>query len=919
MFRNAKNKISDNKFTLISGGIALFVILLVYFCYEIIPFGDRTIYRMDLYHQYGPLFTELYDRLTSGESLIYSWNTGLGSSFLGNFYNYLSSPISLIVLIFGHKNTFEAVAAMIAIKCVLSSMSMANYLKKSQNINSLYSSAFGVLYAFCGYFIAYYWNVMWIDAMYLLPFVIIGIEQIIDTGKTRTYFFALILTIFSNYYIGFMVCIFSCIYFIYYYVCSLDEINNKKKNLPKGELFIDKLANSFFFRSGLKFAFSSFAAVTVLLFMIIPLAYVLQSSSATTGSAPTEQEFYFNIFDFVSNHLASLEPTIRSSGDDVLPNVYCGILTVILLPLYMFSNKISSTEKAASAVLLAVMYFSFNLNYVNFFWHGLHFPNDLPYRQSFMYSFILIVMAAKVLKNLYEFNKKQILAVGIAIIAYIVLVQEMQTNKVTDSTIYISIVFVFLFTIVLGLITSKRNQAFALSVMLVCSVAAESITANTDHYVANQSKESFSSDYDDFKALQSKIADIDESLFYREETTKNRARMDPSWYDYNGVSIFSSMAYEKVANLQKYIGLYGNKINSFTYNPQTPVYNSMFSLKYIYDKSDYLTDGEYYTLKDSNDTFTAYENNYMLNIGYPVSKDILEWDASIADNPVIAQEELFKATTGVEGIYERIDNFEIIYGNILSLDRELVKTGSFVMNKISNEFDGSITIELTAKDNRNIYVYVYSRNLDTVSILSPSYSNTMNVIDGYILDLGKHEIGETISIEMPLKDGVSYANVDFVAFNVNQDRFVEGYEKLKNGQLEYTKFDDTVIEGSFIAEKDEVLFTTIPYDIGWSVYIDGEKIKKDDIVKISDSLLGVKTTRGEHSIKFVYQAKFLNETLIISGIFILLLFVRFILREKQLLIYKNKKETLWERALKTEVRQENLIDEEIIIEFDADE
>ena len=919
MLKNIKNKVFDNKYTLISGGIALFVILLVYFCYEIIPFGDRTIYRMDLYHQYGPLFTELYDRLVSGESLIYSWNTGLGSSFLGNFYNYLSNPISLIVLIFGHKNTFEAVAAMIAIKCVLSSMSMANYLKKSQDINSLYGSAFGVLYAFCGYFIAYYWNVMWIDAMYTLPFITLGIEQIIDSGKTRTYFFALILAIFSNYYIGFMLCIFSCIYFIYYYVCSLDEISKKKKLLPKGELFIDKLANSFFFRSGVKFAFASLGAALVLLFMLVPLAFVLQSSSATTGSTPTESEFYFNIFDFVSNHLASLEPTIRSSGDDVLPNVYCGVLTIILLPLYMFSNKISSTEKAASAVLLAVMYFSFNLNYFNYFWHGLHFPNDLPYRQSFMYSFILIVMAAKVLKNIYEFNKKQILTVGIAIIAYIVLVQQMPTNKVLDSTVYISIVFVFLFTIVLGLITSKKNQAFALSVMLVCSVAAESITANTDHYVANQTKESFAGDYDDFKALQTSIDETDDSLFYREETTKNRARMDPSWYDYNGVSIFSSMAYEKVANLQKYIGLYGNKINSFTYNPQTPVYNSMFSLKYLYDKSDYLVEGEYYTLKDSNSTFTAYENNYMLNIAYPVSKDVLDWDASDIDNPVIAQEELFKASTGIDGVYEKIEDFEIIYGNILSLDRELVNTGSFVMNKISDEFNGSITIELTAKDNRNIYIYVYSRNLDTVSILSPSYSNTMNVLDGYILDIGKHEIGETISIELPLKDDVSYANVDFVAFNVNQEKFVEGYEKLKNGQLEYTNFDDTIIEGTFIAERDEILFTTIPYDVGWNVYIDGEKVKQEDIVQISDSLLGVKTTRGEHSIKFVYEAKFLTETLVISGLFILLLFIRFILKEKRLFIYKDKKENLWEKTSKANTIPEDLIDEEIIIEFDVDE
>ena len=89
MVNKVKNLYKNNKYILASGGIALFIILLIYFCFDIIPFGDRTVYRMDLYHQYGPLFSEFYDRLTSGESLIYSWNTGLGSSFFGNFFNYL--------------------------------------------------------------------------------------------------------------------------------------------------------------------------------------------------------------------------------------------------------------------------------------------------------------------------------------------------------------------------------------------------------------------------------------------------------------------------------------------------------------------------------------------------------------------------------------------------------------------------------------------------------------------------------------------------------------------------------------------------------------------------------------------------------------------------------------------------------------
>lgn len=890
------NWLKENRYILVSGGASLFIILLVYLCYEIIPFGDGTVYRMDLYHQYGPLFSELYDRVTSGESLIYSWNTGIGSSFLGNFFNYLSSPIGIIVLLFGHKNTFEAVAAMIAIKAVLSSMSMSYYLKRSQKTDGFSIAAFGIMYAFCGYFIAYYWNVMWIDAMYLLPLIILGIEKIIDSGKCKTYIISLAIAIFSNYYIGFMLCIFSCIYFLYYYACSSKRLHSQKIRLTEKENLFTKLKNSFFLQSGIRFALSSLSVGILLAFMLIPLAGILSSSSATKGTAPTEYESYFTIFDFLANHLAALEPTIRSSGDDVLPNIYCGMLTVLLIPLYLFSKKISSTEKIASVILLAVMYFSFNVNFLNFVWHGFHFPNDLPYRQSFMYSFILIVLAFKAFKNVTEFSKKQIIGLGIGTLAFVVTVQELGSKNVDDLTVFITIAFTVLHTIVLGLITSKKAQAFALSVMVICSVAAETITANTDHYVANQTKTAFSSDYDDFKALQQEIADSDDSLFYREELSDLRARMDPSWYDYNGASIFSSMAYEKVANLQKYIGLYGNKINSFTYNPQTPVYNSMFSLKYIYDKSNYVSEGDYYSVTDKNDTFTAYANNYMLNIAYPVSAALSDWNAVDCSNPVEAQQELFELSTGVEGIFNRIVDYEIDYINLLNVDFDSILAGNLSLNRISSEDTAMATLQITADATENIYIYVYSRNLDAVNVYSPKITTSMTVSDGYILDLGQHEAGEKISVELPLEDDKSYASVDFIAFTVNKEAFAKGYEKLKSGQLEYTKFDETIIEGIFTAETDEILFTTIPYDKNWNVYLDGEKVSDEDIIVISEALIGVKADAGEHEIRFEYKISGSGILIAISGGFALLLIILSILKKKKILIFKNFKENLWERT-----------------------
>ena len=175
---------------------------------------------MDLYHQYGPLFAELYERVMNGASLTYSWVSGLGSCFLGNYFNYLSSPIGAIIMFFGHKNMPEAIASMILIKAALSASTFTYYLKRSLKSQSFASTAFGIMYAFCAYMLAYYWNVMWLDAMVLLPVVLLGIERIINHGKPVTYIIGLALSMFSNYYMSYMLCIFSVIYFIYYFVIT---------------------------------------------------------------------------------------------------------------------------------------------------------------------------------------------------------------------------------------------------------------------------------------------------------------------------------------------------------------------------------------------------------------------------------------------------------------------------------------------------------------------------------------------------------------------------------------------------------------------------------------------------------------------------------------------------------------------------
>ena len=177
----------NNRYSFLAAGCTFFIMMVVYYCFDLIPFGDKTILRMDLYHQYGPLFAEFYERVTNADSFLYSWTSGGGGTFLGNFYNYLASPFAIVMLLVGHKNMPEAIAIMIILKAITASYTFSYFIRKKYTPEeSPLTSAFGVLYACSGYFIAYYWNVMWIDSFYLFPLVMLGIDKIIkDINKLR--------------------------------------------------------------------------------------------------------------------------------------------------------------------------------------------------------------------------------------------------------------------------------------------------------------------------------------------------------------------------------------------------------------------------------------------------------------------------------------------------------------------------------------------------------------------------------------------------------------------------------------------------------------------------------------------------------------------------------------------------------------
>ncbi|MFR7828221.1 MAG: YfhO family protein [Eubacterium sp.] len=878
-----------NRYVFLTTVLATACIAVIYVIFSVFPFGSITVMRMDLYHQYGPLFAELYDRIVEHKSLLYSWITGGGSSFLGNYLNYLSSPLSFLIFLFDKEDISYAITFIVALKCILSATSFSYYLKKSFNKDNYFLSVFGILYAFSAYFLAYYWNVMWLDAMIMLPLIALGIEKIFKTGDIKLYTVSLVILFFANYYMGYMCCIFAVLYF---FVCFINSYSNDGK-LNENAVYEKKystkaLMNNVFINRGVKFAFASIIAALICAITLVPVFMILKNSSATSGTFPQTFKSYFDLLDLITSHFALLETTIRSSGDNVLPNIYTGILTFILLPLFLVNNKIKLKEKATYVVLIIFFVFCFNNNCAEYIWHAFHFPNDLPYRYSYMYSFIIAVMGYKTILNFKGIKVKDIAYTGLAIISFVIICQKFLTNKMTNSTIYATIIFVTLWCGFLFLLKNKNAQKKTVSFVLVTFILCETIISSIVGLPLNQDNKNYKENYKTYTDAINYI-DNKDSGFYRTELCYLNTRMDPAYYGYNGISVFSSMAYESYSQLQSSLGMQGNKVNSYTYNTQTPVYNMMFNIKYLIQTDVSLAPSsnlykKIYTTSDKKSN--VYESKYNLPIAYCVNSKIDDW-VTDEGNPFEIQSDFVKLATGYSNVFKPVEynstDFDAVSGD------DVTENGTYWLEKSDSSSNyGTETVSLSPTIDGNLYLYVKSSDLKTITVNSEKVSDiTQSMEDAYILDLGYHNKGDEVLVSLDASKMESEStSFDFYCYTADDTVVKNMYNSLAGNSLNVESYSDTTIKGTVNAKENCYLYSSIPYDDGWSVYVDG---KKAETFEIGGTLLAIELTPGQHKIEYKYFPVGFLYGIIISAVTVFGLCVFYIYNKSSLKLNKSKR------------------------------
>ena len=353
--------------------LPLFCMLLIFLIKRIYPFGQESFLRTDLYHQYAPFLREFQAKLQSFAPMSYSFNLGLGVNFTSLFAYYLASPLNFFVFFFPKGLVLEYISYLIVLKIALCGMTASIYFRRRFRKGGYFSAIFGIIYALSGYIAAYSWNVMWLDCLILFPLILLGLEELMERGRALLYTVSLALSILCNYYISIMICLFLILYFV-----SLFFDEREKTVRELGRRVRD-------------FALYSFLSGMMAAILLLPAIFALRLTASVEFSFPKTFSQYFGIIDMMARLLPFVE---TEQGLKHWPNIYAGSLSLFILPLYFSNPAISRKKKCIYGFFMLFFFLSFSLNILNYVWHGFHYPNSLPARQSFIFIFLLLTGGA---------------------------------------------------------------------------------------------------------------------------------------------------------------------------------------------------------------------------------------------------------------------------------------------------------------------------------------------------------------------------------------------------------------------------------------------------------------------------------------------------------------------------------------------
>ncbi|MBP3242242.1 MAG: YfhO family protein [Ruminococcus sp.] len=916
---------------------------IAYALFGVYPFGERSVLTLDLNGQYVYYFEAIRDAFWGDRTALYSWQRNLSGGFQGVIGYYLASPFTLIVILLPRKMIVESLMIMQLCKVGACGVTFSVFAQKSKGVRPLQSVIFSTMYALMAFVAIQLIDPMWIDGPIFLPLIILGVEYLIDDGRKINYIIPLAIMFIANFYIGFMVAIFVAIYFTYYLFFGA---KTKFKGVPDYAKVIGRMV------------LATGVGLMCSYIMIVPVYNALALGKFDFSTPDYSFRTMFNPLELIpcllpdQYYSVNVDEGTRMYGR---PEIYCGVLTFALVPLYYLNSKIKINRKIGQSFMLVIMYLSMWIKPINMMWHGGQDPNWLPYRYSFIVSFILVAMAAEVFGHLdgYNLSFKHCASIFAAVTVLIILFEAKMPSfnynenkyKYVATTPYStqetiageSVKHIWLGTLVFGVIlmaiyltfvylysnARKKQQRTIISICMAAFVFFEAgyncfdTILKIDKEVYYSSKKSYSVIMDAPNVMEN-LKNIDDG-FYRAEKTFFRTVNDNQAYGLKGISHSSSVMNTRAIRFIETLG-YTTKSYETRYDGNTPVADSLLGIKYVLDDpskhsssngksllSPYynkISSMNYMAQDDVPSTLDVYENPDALPIGFMADDDILKLSFLGNDNPFNSMNNFLSSMTGntpdysalVPKAYFRRVNIDPTTDVELNECWESDYNGQHCYNANAGAADPNARVHITTEDDSCLYMFLKSDNPKKFNLwVSSTKDENGNFCDfqgfgqyfeGYdysIVNLGSYPAGTELEIRMTIVQSDKTGNneyimvKDFQFYHFDYDAFHEDINSLKANpwNLDLDKTTDDHLIGDVDAQEGQVFYTSIPYEPGWTIKVDGNTVdelffndtssgtsimKNDKLdsadtgeVVILNALIGLKLPAGHHTVEMSYS------------------------------------------------------------------
>ena len=825
--KSIKNWLLDNYCYYMPFIIIMIIMTVVFVVQKIAPFGKNTITIIDSLHQYIPFYSEYMDKLKHEGSLFYTWNIALGSNFMSLSSYYLSSPFNYLLLLFKKEHIVAGACIIIALKVALSGTTMAYYLAHKNSKRHVDKNfiiiAISVCYGLNNYMIGYNWCTMWMDVIMIFPLIMLGFEKLIREKNPKMYALSLFYALYCNYYIGFIVCVFLVLWFLLYNHRTVKRL----------------------FVNGIRFAFYSLISGGMAAFLLIPAYFGIMSTAAGDMKLP-KWEWYGNIFNLLKQQFFLTAPITNQNFDGGV-NLYCGTLAILCTFLYIFTGKIHPFEKIKNVLLLALLAISFNSTTLNYIWHGFHDQYGIPNRFSFLFIFVLLTMAYETLRRIHRTHEIFLFGAALLSLAYIALCNAEADMHPEKKVLIASVIMIIVYTVLCLLRILRVYKGFLFSILIssVCVVEL-SVSALLGFFNIG-----YSNYYDKFKTTPAvtrankrieEIAKEENAGFYRSELMKSIVLDEVSWHNMPSVGTFCSTVLGDVTHTMGRLGFYTGA-NEFLYMGNSPFTNTIFNVRYLVKRPGDL-DNYSYNYLESVDGAEIYENPYPLSIGFSVSESVKDWNPNVG-YPFTNITNLAYYMTGYSGFMRTMQPAYTVESDTAAV--------SVVGNKVTmtphNAGNVGFKLYYTVDESADYYINCRGNSVTKIRFYINGEEYAYDRYQIQIFHLGKLKEGDLVCVEYCYNNASSAtltAAIDLAYFD--SFNFERVYNVLSMDMLEVTEFDDGYIYGNIHMKDGNTMFTTIPYDTGWTVKVDG---KKADYYN-TNAFIGVDMEPGDHTVEMKY-------------------------------------------------------------------